>query len=853
VRKRFAIFGMLVLATAIASFPRTAVANVVVTASIEPRQARPREAATLVVAVQGSQASKRPQIPAVPGLDVQYLGPSTQVSIVDGQMSASLSHRLVVAGTKPGNYAIGPIRVDVAGRVYDAGTVRFEILAPGAKADARAAPGEPELSLTLEVARTAIFVHERIPVIITLRIGAVRVDDLQYPELASESLAVGGFSEPRQRRQSGPQGTEHVVEFRTTVTPLKQGEITLGPALLRLRKAVPGRRRSPFGGIFGDEMQPIELLSDPVLLDVKPLPAEGRPANFSGAVGRFALTTDITPRDVAAGDPVTVKTVIRGDGSLDGASPPAVVETEALRVYPVQTGETANADVRSFEQVVIPKHEGTIEIRGPSFSYFDPIAGRYVTLDGAVAAVTVRASAGAASAPRIVGLPSPGSASPAPALGRDLVFIKDTPGRLRPRDARLWRSTWFWAAQAFPLLLLAGIGASAARRRRLEGNSRFARYTRAGKAARSGLAAARAALARGDTAIAHDGAAAALRDYLAAKLDVPAGAVPELGAARLRAAGVDDAVVASVEGFFARSEHMRFAPAETSPADIAAMLSQAEIVVTTLERSRKIRSLVAVLLLVLLTSALPASATENTEEAMAGFYRGNALYADERYDEAVSAYEAALATGLESGGLLYNLGNARFKTGDLGGAVVAYERALRRIPGDPDLHANLSYARELSGDPASLPPWYVRVLFPIASRVDTETLLFMTAVGWWIAMALLILRMLLRMFSSMALRAVASRMDALLRRAALLAGLAVVVTAASTGYRYVTVESPRWAVVTAGEEAVVRYEPSETGTAYFAAKPGTVVEIQATRPGWVRVRARDGRRGWVERSKISRF
>lgn len=834
---------LVTLATAAPPLALPAAAEIVVTANIEPRTAYPREAATLVVTVQGSQAGKRPAIASVPGLEIRYLGPSTQVSIVNGSMSASVSHRLFVSGERPGTYEIGPIRVDVDGKIHDAGTVKFEILAPGSAPRGAEAGDDTDLDLTLSTARTEVYVHERIPIDIVLSIGAVRVDDLQYPQIESESFAVGGFGEPRQRRVGGPNGSRHLVEFATTVTPLKQGSITLGPATMQLRKAVPGRRRSPFGGIFGDEMQPVDLVSDAITLDVKPLPSEGRPEGFSGAVGQFRLETTVTPRDVAAGDPVTITTKIVGNGSLDGVTLPEIAESDVLRAYPVQNGKTDRADERVFEQVVIPKREGKVAIHGPRFSYFDPLSERYVTVGGAPHEIVARASAEAKTAPRIVMETAPGPLGPSPSLGRDLVFIKDAPGKLRPRGTRVWQSPMFWLMQSVPLLAFLAAGAIHNRRARLAGDSRFARYSRAGKTARSGLASARTSLQEGNLATAHDAAATALRDYLAAKLDLPAGAVSELGPARLRDVGVDAARVADVEAFFARCEHARFAPAAASAEEVADLIAIAERVVRSLERSRKIRPLAVAAIAAILSvgAAVAAFAVDATESPIASFYRGNALYGDERYADAAAAYEAALAGGVESGAILYNLGNACFKEGNLGAAVLAYERAAKHIPSDPDLAANLSYARELCGDPQPAAPWYARILFPLASRVSTETLAWLAVACWWSVFALLILRMFVP---------VAARV---MGRAAVAVAIALVATTASLAYRIATVERPRWAVVTSSEDAVIRYEPSETGTAFFVARPGTVVEIQSTRPGWARVQARDGRRGWTERSKISRL
>jgi tetratricopeptide (TPR) repeat protein len=846
---------VIALATALFGVaPTAAFANVIVTATIEPHAVRMREAATLTVSVQGSQRSSRPAVPDVEGLRIQYVGPSSQVSIVNGRISASISHRLVVSASKPGRYEIGPIHVEVEGAVHDAGSVSLEVAAAGAPSVAGEPTNAPDdITLSMTTAETNVFLHQRVPIRVTLRMRNVRVDDLQYPEIATEGVAVGGFAEPRQRRERGASGTiEHVVEFDTTITPLKQGEITVGPATLRMSRAVPSRRPGLFGGgFFGEELRPVEIFADPLTLAVSPLPLEGRPAGFSGAVGTFTMETRIEPLELAVGDPVTVTTSIRGDGSLDGIEPPAIAGDDALRVYPVQAGRKSAGDARSFEQVVIPTRPGSLTLTGPSFSYFDPKAKTYRTLAGRVANLSVLTSDRADASPQFYGPDGTPDAASRPALGRDLVFIKDVPGRLRPIDARGYRSWAFWSAQAVPLVLWMGVTAYDRRRRRLSGDTRYARFTRAGRHARAELARAREAFARRDTGAAHDAAATAIRDYLAAKLDIAPGAVPELAPQTLASLGVADRVIADVTRFFAACEQSRFAPREASSAEIETTLEIAERIVGALESARRLRShlvnaaLVAALALAAAQAGVRIDAHALTAPAspiaaLGEFFRGNALYGDERYAEAVAAYEAVLASGVESGALHFNLGNAHFKTGDIGNAILAYERAARLIPSDPDLAANLAYAREISGDP-SRPSRWSGIVFPLADRWSSDTLALAAAACWWTMLAL------------MTLGRVAPGTELFARRGAIVLGIAWVVIAASFGQRLRTVELPDRAVITANEEVVVRYQPSPSGTAFFAARPGTVLAIESAREGWYRVQARDGRRGWIEAGVVSRL
>lgn len=818
-------------------------ADVTVLASVGPSAIRAGETADLIVTVRGRQSSKRPVVVDTAGLKVDYIGPSSQVSIVNGRMSASVTHRLLITGTKPGRYEIGPIQVEVDGTLYDAGLAKIEVLAPGANPPTPPQPGMDEISLTAEVPRTEVFLHERVPLTVTLRIGDVRVDDLRYPEVAADGFAIAPFGEPRQRRVQSDTGIDHVIEFTTSLTPLKEGTLTVGPVTAGLSVAVPNRRRSPFS-IFNEDMRPTQVASDPITLTVLSLPEQGKPDEFSGAVGDFTLDVSVSPREVDVGDPITVTSVVRGTGNLDGATPPTIAPNDALRVYPVQTSRDDESGARTFEQAIVPLRDGPLLLDGPAFSYFDPATRTYRRLAPAAVRVTVRPSAHAAAQPQIVGAPPQGvEPKRGETLGRDLVFIKDAPGALRPIGARLYAQPTFWLVELVPLFVWLGVTSYDRRRRRLAGDTRYARFTRAGRSARAEVAKARGALAGGDLAKGRDLVAAAIRDYLAAKLDLAPGTVEETAAARLQAAGIDPGVVDRVHRFFSACEHARFAPGAVTRADIESALAEAEAILRELERARRIKPAPTAKLAILalaLVGAAAAHAAATDENPAALFFRANALYSAEQYANAIGLYEKILAAGVESGAVHYNLGNSYFKTGDVGHAVLAYERAERLIPSDPDLTANLAYARELSGD-APIESAATRVLFPLAGRLDTDRMLLLAAFGWWTAL-----------LASAAAR-LASSFQSALRGTTRVALVLLVVALSSAVYRYQATELPSWAVVTANAEVTVRYEPSQSGTAFFAAKPGTVLRVLGDRDGWLQVAGRDGRRGWIETASVERM
>lgn len=856
VHTRRALLALVCSAALCVGLTRSAIAaEVTVKAQLDRAQVSLGEQADLGVEVQGVQNSGVPTIANAGGASLSYLGPSSRVSFVNGAMSASVTHHFSVSAAQAGKVTIGPITVEVAGKRYDAGSVTLDVVA-GRPGGAAAGPAGNQIRLELTAAKTQVYVHERLPIRVKLMVGQVRVTDVQYPTIGGDGFALDKLPEPDQRQEQTAEGTFQVLDFPTVLTPLRSGAMTVGPAKMGLSMVVRGRSRrgifdDPF---FGGEQRRLEVTSDPLELTVLPLPDAGKPADFSGAVGSFGFEVKAAPLDVAAGDPVTVTYTIRGTGSLDNVTPPAIPAGDGLRVYPPQQtnaggrAATANVAERTFEQVVIPERAGTLDLPALRFSFFDPATGAYRTASHPVIPLVVAPRAAGNAPSHVVGAAPPATAPKAETLGHDLVFIKDAPGDLRPIGARRWRSPLFWSFQLVPLLAWLAVVVVDRRRQRLHGDAGYARFTRAGREARRALDAAKEALRPGNQAPFYDAVARALSDYLAAKLQLPPGAVAaDTVAAHLASRGVDAAVADRLRTLFAHCEQVRFAPATANDGDMQRTLDEADGVIRTLERERRLgQPLAAMLAAGLFASVLgsfvaagtavatdPASETPQTL-----FFQANTAYGEERYADAVAAYEKVLATGVESGNLHFNLGNAYFKGGDVGRAVLSYERARRLIPRDPDLHANLGYARERSGDGDPTPLW-ARLVLPLASRASSDELLAATSACFVLLMAALIAGRLVP---------AAARAS---RGVAIAAGIGLALVGTSAGYRLASVDLPSFAVVVADRDTDVRFEPSATGTAHFASKPGAVLRVLAEREGWAQVARADGKRGWIARDAIA--
>jgi tetratricopeptide (TPR) repeat protein len=433
-------------------------------------------------------------------------------------------------------------------------------------------------------------------------------------------------------------------------------------------------------------------------------------------------------------------------------------------------------------------------------------------------------------------------------FGQDIVYIKDTPGHLR-QGAPFYQRPAFLVAQVLPLAVYLLALSMARRRERLRGAPRYARFAGAAREARRAIARARRA-ADAHTPAFYDDLARAIREYVAAKLDLPLGAVDvEQVAERLGKA--DAPVVRSVDEFFTWIEQVRYAPAADGSGDHRTALKLAEAIVRNLERQRGLaerfergRRFAALVLAVGLAMAgsVPAADPTAARDPVTSFFEANALYKAGRYQEAATRYQALVTAGFESGALHYNLGNAFFRAGELGRAILSYERARRLLPRDPDVRANLRFAHRQTGANAAAapapPPLWLRLTAPLAFRATTGELALTTAIAYTAVMLLLTLRLFLPAWRQA------------LGRAAVAAGVMVVLAGTACGVRLVEEHLRTRAVIVRAGDIPVRFEPSDTGTVHFTLPEGALVRVLAERESWHQVARTDGRRGWIEAAAV---
>jgi hypothetical protein len=521
-------------------------------AELERDKVSPGNPIYLHLTFHGSQNAPRPDFNGIDGIQIKYVGPSTKVSVVNGKVSKSISHNYLIIPKKEGTYELGPFKLDYNGRKYIAPSVELEVsgVPRGMPRQATARttsypspPGPSGLSSTpftddrifldIDISKETLYLNEKVVLTITLYVDDLEVRDIEYPSFSHEGFTADEFEKPEKSSRYYRGKRYNVLIFRQMLTGVKEGEYELGPAGLKceiISRSRASRRNSFFGfddffsSRFGGRSYPVELRSDPVDIRILPLPEEGKPASFRGAVGNFSLEMFPLKKKVKAGDPVVLRSIIRGYGNLSTVSAPVVNAGEQFKVYDPQVSVKGSSKI--YEQIFIPLSDEVKEIPRAELSFFNPISERYETIEKGPFPVEVEPVPEDERRVKMVGgSVNGGIYYPEEELGEDVIHIKQDEGELNRRGKFVFEYPYFWIAQIIPLIFFLTSLSAHSRRVRLMTDEAFARRHKAPGQARKGLRESAAALSRGNEKEFYDTIFRTLSEYLSDRLYIPRGDV----------------------------------------------------------------------------------------------------------------------------------------------------------------------------------------------------------------------------------------------------------------------------------------------------------------------------------------
>ena len=790
-------------------------------------------------------------------------GESQSYSIVNGQLDATYTFAFVLMPLREGELTIPPFLVSFRGKDHQTQAIRVQVSghaqAPST-ADEEQGRGK-DLFVVARVDKAKAYVNEQVLYTFYLYY-AIRVSNLNYTPPKFESFWVEKLQEGEKQYHKIENGRRYlVVEVSTALFPTTSGTLTIEPSVLRLME-ISERSFS-----FFDRGVERTLRSRPVQVEVLPLPAAGRPADFDGAVGAgLELAARLDRSQVPEGEPITMTVTVSGDGNVRTFSKPRLPELPAFKTYDADTKtEARNLDrvtgTRTYEMVLVPRGPGEFTIPPVRLVYFDPVADSYRTLQTEPLRVVATPAAGGPPSLARGQVPMQQDIE---VLGSDIAHIR-TDVSVSDAATPLYARGLFLLCAPLPLVAVAAAFGVRRRRDRLAANVALARSSRARKVARKRLSQAARFLAAGKPLEFYAEAQRALLQYVGDKLNVAAAGLTHSALReQLDAAGASEDIRERLVQVLEHCDAARFAPAGFTEERLRSTLQEVESLVMAMEESGHRKSVrlgvpAVVLCGLALSGALaPAAraqvdATTTTpahvQRSPAEFVppqellqRGHAAYEAGRYAEAITAYEQAEALGVRNGALYYDLGNAHFKNGDLGPAIAYYRRAERLIPRDPLLHSNLEFVLARREDKAAQAPvpFPLSLLRALYSRLSLNEWILGTSALYVLLSVLLLVRLL-------------RRDRRLLLRLVFQATLGFFVLAALMLAYKIHDERGIERAVIGTEKVSVMSGPGSDYTVEFWLHEGSEVQIEEARPEWLRVSLGAKLRGWVPAGSVIRI
>lgn len=586
--------------------------DVTVHATIDPTTVEVGGQTMLTIEVHGKfRRSASPILPPLDDFDRYEAGTSQNFSFVNGQTSSSVTYNYILNPKKTGTFKIDPIRFQVGDKMYTANPVEVTVVpasggvsvpqgnpqqpAPSGRKPRGDLPGENEsIFVGASVDRDTVYVNQQVTWTLGYyadgRVNLVRSPNYSPP--SSEGFWVEDLP-PQNKYYSTIHGRQYLVsEIKRGYFPTAPGTYTIGEA--RVDIVVDdfgngGNINDFFSrGMMGGFGQQRSLTTKPIKIVVKPLPANGKPSDFAGAVAsNLSVTMTADKQAAQVGEPVNVTVEVDGTGNMRTLSPPKLSGIDKFKFY--ESGNSTDSfkqdyvvsGRRKFNFVIVPQVEGQYTLPAVSIPYFDPSKRAYRVAQSDPLALRVNPGTNE-NGRKIVYAGN----DDFQVLNRDIRFIHTPPAVLAPPRAPFYTHSWFLAMQALPVIVLAGSLVVERRQRRLREDIGFARASRALRDAERRLGEADSAFRGGKTEAGFAATYAAVFGYFADRSNVPPASLSNQSIVTwLESKGAEAALIEDVRRVIAACDMARYAAASADAGHGGELVKRTRAALVAIEKS----------------------------------------------------------------------------------------------------------------------------------------------------------------------------------------------------------------------------------------------------------------------------
>ena len=585
------------------------------------------------------------------------------------------------------------------------------------------------------------------------------------------------------------------------------------------------------------------IVAPAVKITVDELP--DKPVGFSGGVGQMSIKASVDKNTVDAGNPVTLKVDISGNGNLKLLTFPEVNFTKDFGTYDPKSSDETRLTERgiegkvSREYIVVPRNKGKYTIPAIEFTYYDTSSRGYKTLKTQSIDVVVKGDA-------------PATSSSLDANANDIHGIMATNAGSPVSTSQLGKNSLVRFIIFFSVPFLLFLVLLLLFRQRAIANADIIgqKGKRANRVAGRRLKRARALMQSDKQHEFYEEVLHALWGYASDKMNIPTENLSRENVSNaFGERNIDDTTLQTFITALDECEYEQYAPgdkkgnmAKTYDAASKAIISIEEEMKRKSSRrgSRKSNGLgnnsgtsKATMMILTLALLFTSSSTFADEQ-------GDSLYNAGEYQKSIESYLNATKDGGDAREL-YNLGCAYFRTGQIGKSILYFERARRFMPGNNDVEHNLNIARKKTVD--KMTPADDFVVLQWLNNASS-----VLSLGAWgtlsiVAITVALILLLLLLFSSH------DKVRRISSWACMLSALVCLVSLAMAIVTYARITTHNHCVVTVSETPL-RQSPPKGSKAIRIIHEGATLKIVGEGKDCYNVQLPDGQAGWIDANAL---
>lgn len=469
-----------------------------------------------------------------------YTSQQSSYQFVNGHSSSSSSvtFTYTFCATKEGSFTLPaahakvngrtitsrPVKIVVKGKAHHAGGAPQMYQEPEAEESMRSSSHISGRDLFIKVSASKRRVYEQEPVLLTYKVYTL----LELTQLDGKMPDLTGFHTqeiklPQQKtfKLERVNGVPYrsVTWSQYVMYPQMTGKLEVPSITFKGIVVKENRAVDPFEAFLNGGSGYVEVkrnIQAPGLtLQVDPLPK--RPANFSGGVGRFNISAQLSKTEVKAGDPITLRVVVGGTGNLKLIKLPEISFPKEFDHYDPKTTDKTKLTAQGVEGnmvydiILVPRSPGRFTVPAVEFCYFDIATDSYRTIKTQPFAVTVGKGDGQTTSTTYVA-----------EQDNDIHPLKlDDAGAYSVAEGAFFGSAAYWTALLMPLLAFIMLLVVFRHRAIERADIIKMRSKNADKIARKRLRRASQLMLQGKGAEFYDEVLRALWDYAGYKLNMP--------------------------------------------------------------------------------------------------------------------------------------------------------------------------------------------------------------------------------------------------------------------------------------------------------------------------------------------